>query len=234
VVDAVVMAAGEGVRLRPLTGRWPKPVLPIDGRPVIATLLRELATAGCRRVTIVTGHLAEHVESLVGDGGGFGVEVRFARQPRPDGSADAVSRAFAAGARAPALVVVADTVFTCGDIGRFLAAAAGAAGALAVRPEPPPEPGRGAAVRVADGLVVRVPDDAPGSPFSAAPLWFYGERLAPFLAGLAGPPFELAEAYQRAIDAGEEIRAVEIGKVRDLTDPLDLVKENFPYLGSNE
>ena len=40
------MAAGEGRRLRPLTERWPKPVLPIDGRPVIGTLLRELAAAG--------------------------------------------------------------------------------------------------------------------------------------------------------------------------------------------
>jgi NDP-sugar pyrophosphorylase family protein len=55
------MAAGEGTRLRPLTERWPKPVLPIDGRPVIATLLRELAAAGCERVYIVTGHLAEQV-----------------------------------------------------------------------------------------------------------------------------------------------------------------------------
>jgi glucose-1-phosphate thymidylyltransferase len=43
---AVVMAAGEGKRLRPLTERWPKPVLPIDGRPVIGTLLRELVAAG--------------------------------------------------------------------------------------------------------------------------------------------------------------------------------------------
>ena len=48
VRHAVVMAAGEGSRLRPLTERWPKPVLPIDGRPVIATLLRELAGAGLR------------------------------------------------------------------------------------------------------------------------------------------------------------------------------------------
>ena len=37
------MAAGHGTRLRPLTERWPKPVLPIDGRPVLASLLRELA-----------------------------------------------------------------------------------------------------------------------------------------------------------------------------------------------
>ena len=61
------MAAGLGTRLRPLTERWPKAVLPIDGRPVISVLLRELARAGCGRVWVVTGHLADQVERLVGD-----------------------------------------------------------------------------------------------------------------------------------------------------------------------
>src|ERR671938_422940 len=115
-MDAIVMAAGEGTRLRPLTERWPKPILPIDGRPVIATLLRELAAAGCARVYVVTGHLAEQVESLLGDGAGFGLELRYVRQPRADGSADAVRRAFAAGAVPPALLLGADTVFTPGDV----------------------------------------------------------------------------------------------------------------------
>ena len=100
-MDAVVMAAGEGSRLRPLTELWPKPVLPIDGRPVIATLLRELAAAGIRRVFVVTGHLAEQVEELVGDGSGFGLEARFVRQPGVLGSADTVMRALAAGAEPP-------------------------------------------------------------------------------------------------------------------------------------
>ena len=59
------MAAGEGRRLRPVTERWPKPILPIDGVPVVATVLRELGAAGCDRVTVVTGHLAEQVERLV-------------------------------------------------------------------------------------------------------------------------------------------------------------------------
>ncbi|HEX6699925.1 MAG TPA: sugar phosphate nucleotidyltransferase, partial [Gaiellaceae bacterium] len=63
-MHAIVMAAGEGTRLRPLTERWAKPVLPIDGRPVIAMLLRELARAGLERATVVTGHLAEQVEAL--------------------------------------------------------------------------------------------------------------------------------------------------------------------------
>src|SRR4051794_41588375 len=96
------MAAGEGRRLRPLTETWPKPLLPIDGRPVIAALLRELAAAGLTRVTLVTGHLAEPLEELVGDGSAYGVEARAVRQPRPDGSADAVRAALESGAAAPA------------------------------------------------------------------------------------------------------------------------------------
>ena len=100
------MAAGEGRRLRPLTERYAKPVLPIDGRPVIATLLHELRAAGIERVTVVTGHLAEQVEELLA---GFPLELRFVRQPEPLGSADAVRRGLQ---ELPALVVAADTVFT--------------------------------------------------------------------------------------------------------------------------
>src|SRR6185437_11346434 len=122
-VDAVVMAAGLGTRLRPLTERWPKPVLPIDGRPVIAVLLRELAAAGIGRATVVTGHLAEQVEALVGDGSAFGLDVR---------------RALGAGAAPPFLISAADTLFSPGDVAAFTAAfaASGAAGALAARTRP--------------------------------------------------------------------------------------------------
>jgi len=49
------MAAGEGRRLRPITERWPKPVLPIDGKPVVVTLVHDLARAGCERIVVVTG-----------------------------------------------------------------------------------------------------------------------------------------------------------------------------------
>jgi bifunctional N-acetylglucosamine-1-phosphate-uridyltransferase/glucosamine-1-phosphate-acetyltransferase GlmU-like protein len=229
-LNAIVMAAGEGSRLRPLTERWAKPVLPIDGRPVLATLLRELAGARIERATVVTGHLAEQVEALVGDGSGFGLALSCVRQPRPDGSADAVARALTGGAELPAVVTAADTVYTAGDVGRFLRsfAASGAAGAMTVRRDPPPGPGR-PAVRVRDGLVERVLDDDDSNPLGGAPLWALGAELEPFLHGLSGPPFELAEGYQRAIDGGFPIAGVEIGRTRDLTDPFDLVEESFPY-----
>jgi glucose-1-phosphate thymidylyltransferase len=237
-VHAIVMAAGEGQRLRPLTERWPKPVLPIDGRPVIATLLRALVVAGCTHATIVTGHLAEQVEALVGDGAGFGLEVAYARQPNADGSADAVRRALAAGAEPPALIVAADTVFSRGDLDRFTeeATESGAAGALAVRRDPRPDPEHRQPVQIADGLVRRVFDDDPDNLLGSAPLWAFGEPLVEHLEIVCAkpykPPFELGVAYQLAVDAGLEIAAVEIGKTRDLTHPEDLIEENFPYLGS--
>jgi CTP:molybdopterin cytidylyltransferase MocA len=232
-VEAIVMAAGEGSRLRPLTDVWPKPVLPIDGRPVVGTLLRELAGAGIESVHVVTGHLAEQVETLVGDGRGFGVAVRFVRQPRPDGSADAVRRALEDGARLPALVTAADTAFTPGDVGRFLdfQRGAGAAAAMTVRRDPPPSRAR-PPVRIREGLVERVLDDDPENPLGSAPLWALGPELERFVRAVEGPPFELAAAVQAAVDAGLRVAVLEIGRTRDLTHPPDLVRENFPYLGS--
>jgi NDP-sugar pyrophosphorylase family protein len=193
------MAAGSGRRMSPLSERWPKPVLPIDGRPVIGSLLHELAAAGLTDVTVVTGHLAEQVEQLLGDGSAFGLELGYVRQPSPDGSADAVRRAVEAGVVPPFLVSAADTVYTPGDVARFAEAflGSGKPAALAVEPD--------------------------GGP---APLWGLTEVATRELDGLSGPPFELLEAAQRA----GEVALVEIGKTRAMTDPLDLVRENFTYL----
>jgi NDP-sugar pyrophosphorylase family protein len=224
-MDAVVMAAGEGRRLRPVTALWPKPVLPIDGRPVLATLLRELATAAFERVFLVTGHLAEQVERLAGDGSAFGLGIQVVGQPAVLGSADAVQRAVVAGARLPVVVSAADTVYRPGDVSTFVAAAAGADGAIAVRREPPPGPGR-SAIEISDGRVRRI---GGAGELSGAPLWLVGDAVASRLC-LDREPYELENAFRAAIDAGATIVPVEIGKTRDLTDPLDLVKENFPYL----
>jgi hypothetical protein len=79
--------------------------------------------------------------------------------------------------------------------------------------------------------VTKVLDDDPANPLAGAPLWRLGEDFDPaLLDSLGGPPYELAEAFQRLIDAGETVRGIEIGPTRDLTYPLDLMKENFLYL----
>jgi len=233
-VDAIVMAAGEGRRMRPLTERWAKPVLPVDGRPVVGLLLRELARAGIERTFVVVGHLGDQIEALVGNGSAFGVEVSYATQPEALGSADAVRRALDAGAEAPALVTAADNVYRKGDVSRFRAAASGPelAGALAVRRGLRPAPKK-PGVQIADGRVATVYDLDPNLALTAAPLWALGAPILPYLEDLSGPPFELAEAYQRAIDDGRRVDAVEIAPPRDITSPADVLDQNFPYLGAH-
>ncbi len=136
----------------------------------------------------------------------------------------------------PLLVSAADTVYRAGDLAaavtRFLAASA--AGGIGVRPVPLAELGLRSSVRVEGGAVREVVEKpAPGaapSPLAGAPLWLLGEPLLPFLEGLPGPPYQLADGFQRAIDAGETVVALELGPTRDLTRPEDVVRHNFPYL----
>jgi glucose-1-phosphate thymidylyltransferase len=194
---------------------------------VIATLLRELAAAGFERVTVVTGHLAEQLETLIGDGAGFGLAVETVRQPEAVGSADAVTRAMRAGAQPPLLVTAADTVFTPGDIARAVERWQGSAAAAALgvrkggRPGQPP-------VRVEDDLILEL--EVSAAEHTAAPLWIFGEEIASALPNLPGPPFELATAVQDALDAGKEILALHVGPTRDITRPADVMHHNFPYL----
>jgi NDP-sugar pyrophosphorylase family protein len=220
IPHAVVMAAGLGTRLRPLTEHYAKPVLPIDGKPVVAQLLRELAAAGCSRVTVVVGHLAEQLPRLLGDGSGYGVELLYVTQPQPDGSADAVRRA---GEEPPYLVAAADTLFPPGSIAAVVEGMR-RGGAIAVRRLPERVP-----VRVRDGFVERVRDPNGPGELSAAPLWAVGAPVHTRLC-LDERPWELGNAFQAAIDAGEPVAAIEIGPTRDLTTPLDLLEHNFAYL----
>ena len=221
MIPAVVIAAGLGTRLRPLTERYAKPVLPVDGTPIIAHLLRELAAAGAPHVTVVTGYRPEQIEQLIGDGGGFGVDVAYARQSEPERSASAV---VAARATAPYLVLGADLVFAPGEIGRFAAAYGGsdAAGAIAVQPRP-------GTVEVDDGRALACSARA----CSGCRCRRSARPSPPAIEALPGRrPFELSTAFQQAIDAGEEIAAIEVGPARGLTTPFDLIEHNFPYLRS--
>ena len=230
--EIVVMAAGEGTRLRPLTERWAKPVLPIEGRPVLATLLREIAASGISRAWLVTGHLAEQVEALAGDGSAFGLEIRTVRQPEALGSADAARRALEAGAEPPLLLTAADTIYAPGAVRAFAEAweASGAEGAIAVRRMPGRPPST--RIGVEGDRVVRVLDR--DSNLTAAPLWAFRDAIAREIHAMCEPPFvapfEVAPAFQRAIDAGHHVLSHETGPTRDLTNPLDLVEENFTYL----
>jgi MurNAc alpha-1-phosphate uridylyltransferase len=76
----MILAAGRGERMRPLTDHTPKPLLPVGGKPLILWHLEKLAKAGFERVVINHAHLGDHIEELLGDGSAFGVELRYSRE----------------------------------------------------------------------------------------------------------------------------------------------------------
>jgi mannose-1-phosphate guanylyltransferase len=92
-VQALILAGGEGTRLRPLTTTYPKPVVPLVDRPFIGFMLDWLRGHGVDRVVMSCGHMAEGVRAVLGDGSRFGVELRFVEEPRPLGTGGALKYA---------------------------------------------------------------------------------------------------------------------------------------------
>nr|UOZ97327.1 N-acetylmuramate alpha-1-phosphate uridylyltransferase [Cupriavidus sp.] len=78
---AMVLAAGRGERMRPLTDHLPKPLLSVAGRALIAWHLQGLAHAGFRDVFINTAHLGHRIEEALGDGHHFGLRLHYSREP---------------------------------------------------------------------------------------------------------------------------------------------------------
>jgi mannose-1-phosphate guanylyltransferase len=89
--QAVILVGGEGTRLRPVTSRVPKPVAPVVERPFVAYILDNLARHGVERAVFSTGYLAEAIEAVIGDGTGYGLEVEYAVEAEPLGTAGAIA-----------------------------------------------------------------------------------------------------------------------------------------------
>jgi MurNAc alpha-1-phosphate uridylyltransferase len=84
---ALILAAGRGERMRPLTDRTPKPLLPVRGKPMIAWHLEALARAGVRDVVINTAWLEDAFPAVLGDGSRWGVSIRYSTEGRDHGGA---------------------------------------------------------------------------------------------------------------------------------------------------
>lgn len=88
----VILAAGKGTRMRPFSEHWPKPVLPVLGKPLMAYQLEMMAGLGIRKVVVVIGHLGHEVVRALGDGSRWGVSIQYVEQEEMLGIAHAVSR----------------------------------------------------------------------------------------------------------------------------------------------
>ena len=109
---AMILAAGRGERMRPLSDHTPKPLLPVAGKPLIVWHLERLARAGCRRVVINHAHLGAQIEQALGSGAQWDMHIRYS--PEPPGAletAGGIAQALHAGllpATAPFLLINGD------------------------------------------------------------------------------------------------------------------------------
>ena len=90
-MKAVILAGGRGTRLRPLTFSIPKPLLPIAEKPILEIILTNFKKFGITEVIISVGYQGELVKAFCGDGGKFGVSVRYVDEDKPLGTAGPLS-----------------------------------------------------------------------------------------------------------------------------------------------
>ena len=88
---AVILAGGKGTRLSPYTSVFPKPLMPIDGFPILHVVIAQLRDAGFRHVTLAVGHMAHMIQTYFGDGKHFGVQIDYSMEAEPLGTIGALS-----------------------------------------------------------------------------------------------------------------------------------------------
>ena len=107
-MKAMILAAGRGERLRPLTDHTPKPLLLAGGRPLIEHLIVALVASGFRDIVVNTAHLGERIERRLGDGARFRARIAYSREGEALETAGGIQRALPLLGNEPFLVVNGD------------------------------------------------------------------------------------------------------------------------------
>ncbi len=217
----MILAAGRGERMRPLTDRCPKPLLAVGGKPLIVWTIERLARAGVRELVINHAHLGAMIEAALGDGARFGVSIAYSPEREALETAGGIAQALPRLGDGPFAVVNGD-VWCDWDFARLRTVAAqmdaGALDAWCVLVGNPAHNPRGD-FGVRDGRL-RDDDGGPRLTFSGI-----GVYRAPLFAGIArgeraplAPLLRAAAASGRAGAERHPGRWVDVGTAERLAD----------------
>ncbi|MCP9760774.1 nucleotidyltransferase family protein [Aquitalea sp. S1-19] len=200
---AMILAAGRGERMRPLTDTTPKPLLPVAGLPLIGWHLKRLADAGVREVVVNHAWLGAKIEAALGDGAAYGLSIRYSAEGEQGlETAGGIATALPLLGDAPFMVVNGD-VLTDIDFGQLAAQAALLDGktrlAHLVLVSNPAHNARGDFGLLADGLLAATPEPGTGLTFSGIGLY----HPALFAATQPGRPAKLAPLLRQAMEQGQ-------------------------------
>lgn len=236
----VILAAGKGTRMRPFSEHWPKPVLPVLGKPLMAYQLEMMQRLGIRRVVVVIGHLGHEVVGALGDGSRFGVSIQYVEQEEMLGIAHAVSRLEAHVDR-PFFLFLGDIFFVTENLGgmvdRFRAGKLG--GVLACKREPNLEAIRRNFVVMTDAqnVVHRVIEKPrhPRTDLKGCGIYLFDQA---FFDAVRRTPrtamrneYEITDSIQIFLDDGYKVEAAEVVKAdMNVSYPHDLLDLNLLLL----
>jgi UDP-N-acetylglucosamine diphosphorylase/glucosamine-1-phosphate N-acetyltransferase len=240
-MKAVVLAAGKGERLRPLTENRPKHLLPIGGKPLLEWIVEGLVEAGVDEALLVTHYLEEQIKDHFGDGERLGVKLSYVRQEEMRGTADAfrVAEDFADGEE---FIGAYGDLFLPSDGFKALTQAY-RKGETTMCVVPVDDPSQmGVVALEGDRVTEIVEKPAPGeepSDLANAGMYFFTPEIFGLIdeTGLSSrKEYEITDSLRALIESGSTLRAVKLlrGSWLDVGLPWNLLEANEKALSSLE
>lgn len=240
IEQAVILAAGRGTRLGPLTHERPKSMLPILGKPIVARVLGDMADAGVRRFVIVVGPddggMRAHFEQAALPG----LDIRFAVQERATGTVDALTLA-APHLDGPFLLSAVDNITSADHVRRVIArysANPDVIVTLSLLPASPEQIRRSAGVVIEGDWITAIEEkpEHPPSPWAAIMLYAFSHDYLRYLPGVpvsSRGEREIVSGIQAALAEGRRISYVTLQRRMHLTREQDLLAINLALLSEN-
>jgi len=233
VKKAVLLAAGKGTRMRELTEELPKPMIAVQGKPILQHIVEGLRAAGVTHFLIIVGYRADVVRGFFGDGSKFGVAVDYETQVVQDGTGRVVELAKTFAGTDPFILSYADILVDPVNYQRLVAL--DAAEALISVKHNPGEIAKGGAVFVNErfemtDLREKPQPGEPTSPWYNAGVYTFRPSIFDFTAILEKSPrgeYELTDAIRNLAVSGKLVQALELsGDWADVRDPEVLAELN--------
>ena len=224
-MQAIILAAGEGTRMRPLTYTKPKVMLPIANKPILEHLIIELKKVGIRDLMLVVGYKDEKIREYFGDGSKWDVKISYVTQRKQLGTADAL-RSASHFIKGDFLMLNGDNIVSSKDIKKLVDY-----GKMSIGVKEVSNPQDFGVVEIENGKVKRIVEkpEKPPSNLINAGVYHFTKDILEFLEKTPlskRGEYEITDTIQLAINSGIEFRAVEINTWIDVGYPWDLLKAN--------
>lgn len=210
-MKGVILAAGKGSRLFPVTHHIPKPLLPLANRPTIEYAFDRLKELGIREVCIVVGESGPQMKEALGDGANFGIRLSYVRQTDPKGLAHALGFAEQFVAGGDFVLYLGDAIYGSGfQSYREKFEESDCANLNIVKPVA--DPSRFGVANVEGDRIVRLVEKPkePESNLAMAGMYFFGPQIwsvLPDLKPSGRGEYEITDAIQTLVDRGETVLA---------------------------